>query len=212
MRFIRVLCFTTIAVTAVSAVIVASSASAGNIVCRLGSGTQGPCPTGYESYTGLISGLSFGDTFSSSFVTVKCHASLSGSLDIQGSSSSNARGAIQWYSLLGCSNNIGCSKTTVTASALSWAIEVLTAAVHIFKPLVSFSMECAFVGKVTCIYTANKVSPVLENHSAFKFDATLTANKLALTRELLSSGSCSETATWSSAQDLSPSGLSVFSI
>ena len=205
MKLIKMLGLAMVAAIAAMALVGASSASASGTVCKLGAGAQGSCPAGYEAYSGPITGLGLGqDTFTSSFVTVKCNGEMSGEIGATGTGSIKS---VNWSS---CTNNLGCSNTTAKASALPWAVLALAGTIHISNVLGSFSMECAFLGKVTCIYTAKTVSPTLENHSAAMPNAMITANKLALTRETGSSGSCSEVGTWSALYDLDPAGLSVF--
>jgi hypothetical protein len=213
MKFAKVLNLALVAVVAATMLIGSSSASAGAIACKLGAGTPGACPQGYESYVGPITGLSLGqDTFVSPFVTVKCTGAMAGEIDTQGSTVTNATGSIKSVTWSGCTNNIGCINTTAKASGLPWGIEVLTGSMHISNVLGSFSMECSFLGKVTCIYTANSALPTLDNHSATMFNAMITATKIPLTRENGGSPSCSGAGTWSALYDLDPAGLSVFTI
>jgi hypothetical protein len=213
MKLIKMLGLAMVAAIAAMALVGASSASAGAIVCKLGAGTQGSCPAGYESYVGPITGLGLGkDTFTSSFVTVKCSGEMKGEISKQGTTTTNATGSISSVTWTSCENNIGCSKTTATASNLPWGVEVLNGSMHISKVLGSFSMECAFLGKVTCIYAAETVLPTLENHTAAMPNAMITATKAPLLREAGSSGSCSETGTWSALYDIDPAGISIFTI
>jgi hypothetical protein len=212
MKLIKMLGLAMVAAIAAMAFVGASSASAGAITCVLAAGEPANlCPAGYKSYTGPITGLGLGqDTFTSSFVTVKCNGSMSGEISTQGSKTTNAKGTIKSVTWTSCTNNIGCSNTTAKASNLSWGVEALVGSMHISNVLGSFSMECAFLGKVTCIYSASTVLPTLENHSATMEHAMITASKLPLLREAGSSGSCSENGTWSALYDLDPLGLSIF--
>jgi hypothetical protein len=209
----KTLAITWVILNALVVLVGASSASAGAIVCKLGGGTQGWCPSGYESYIAPFTGLGLGkDTLSTSFVTIKCQGEIKGEFTSQGSFSNNARGQIKSVKWTNCLNNIGCANVTAVPGNLPWAVEVLSGSWHISNVLGSFSMECAFLGNVTCIYAASTVLPVFENHSAAMFHAMITANKLALSREAGSSGSCSSAGTWSALYDLDPEKLSVFTL
>jgi len=214
MRLTKMFGLAVVAAIAAMAFIGASSASAGAISCKLGTGAAGPCPAGYESFVAGITGLGLGeDTFTSGFVTVKCTGEMTGTITAQGSATTNAKGKIETVKWTNCKNNIGCATTAAAAENLNWAVEALMVGTELFldveNVLGSFTLtSCPIVGNVKCFYTSTKVTPKFENHSGAG-NSMITATNLALTREAGSSGSCSANGTWSALYDIDPAGVSI---
>ena len=213
MRLLKTLGLAMVAAVAAMAFIGAGSASAHpfGIVCHLGSPTSGECPSGELPFTGKVLGTSLeGDTFTSSFVTVKCAGHIHGEITHAGSATTHPLGFINQVLWTNCTNNIGCSTTTAAAETLPWHIlglaNGLEAELHISNVKGSFTLSgggfCAF-GAIKCIYSAPTVLPTFLSHTATA-PAEIHANKLALKRQAGSSGSCSETGTWSALYHLTP--------
>jgi hypothetical protein len=212
-RLIKTLGLAMVAAMAAMAFIGAGSASADpfGVICHLGSGVQGECPSGSLPFTGKVLGTSLGgDTLTSSFVTIKCEGHMHGEITKTGSSTTSPLGFINEVLWKNCTNNIGCSTTTAVAENVPWHIEALAkgleAELHVKNVKGSFTLSgggfCAF-GAIKCVYAASTVLPQFLSHTATS-PAVIHANKLALTKQAGSSGSCSETGTWSALYDLSP--------
>jgi hypothetical protein len=212
-RLVKTLGLAMVAALAAMAFIGAGSASADpfGVICHLGSPTAGECPSGSLPFTGEVLGTSSeGDTFTSSFVTVKCEGDMKGKITNAGSATTHPAGAIDQVSWKGCTNNIGCSTTTAVAEGLSWGILALAngleGLLHVSNVKGSFTLSgggfCAF-GAIKCVYAATTVLPTLLSHTA-NSPAQIHANKLPLTEQAGSSGACSETGTWSALYDVKP--------
>jgi hypothetical protein len=201
-----------VAAVAAMAFIGAGSASASpfGIICHLGT-TAGECPSGQLPFTGKVLGTSSeGDTFTSSFVTVKCEGHMHGEITSAGSSTTHPKGTINEVLWKNCTNNIGCSTTTAAAEGTPWSILALAngleGELHVSNVKGSFTLSgggfCAF-GAIKCIYFAETVLPTLLSHTATTA-AQIHANKLPLKKQAGSSGSCSETGSWSALYSLKP--------
>jgi hypothetical protein len=180
------------------------------VICHLGS-TAGECPSGELPFTGKVLGTGVeGDTLTSSFSIFKCEGHIHGEITNAGSSTTQPLGFINEVSWKNCANNIGCSTTTAVAESLPWHFSVLAngleGELHVKGVKRSYTLSgggfCVF-GAIKCIYGASTVLPTFLSHTA-THSALIHANKLPLQRQTGSSGSCSETATWSALYDLKP--------
>jgi hypothetical protein len=212
-RLIKTLGLAAVAALAAMAFIGAGSASAHpfGIVCHLNANTVAPCPSGSLPFTGKVLGTSLeGDTFTSSFVTVKCEGHIHGEITSAGSATTQPLGFINEVLWKNCTNNIGCSTTTAVAESTPWHVlvsaEGLEGKLHIKNVKGSFTLSgggfCAF-GAIKCIYAAGTVLPTLLSHTE-THPALIHANKLPLEKQAGSSSSCSTTGSWSALYDLTP--------
>ena len=103
-----------------------ASGSPNGVICYLGGSVSGECPSGSAPFTGKVLGTSLGgDTFSSSFVTVKCEGDMHGEVTNAGSATTRPLGSITQVLWSGCTNNIGCTTTTAVAEATPWGVSAL---------------------------------------------------------------------------------------
>jgi hypothetical protein len=188
-----------------------ASGSPSGVICYLGGSVSGECPGGSAPFTGKVLGTSLeGDTFTSSFVTIKCEGDMHGEITNAGSSTTRPQGSITDVLWKGCTNNIGCTSTTAVAEATPWGISALAIGLegilHVSNVKGSFTLSdggfCAF-GPIKCIYAASTVLPTFLSHTE-AVPALVHANKLPLTRQAGSSGACSDKGTWDALYDLEP--------
>jgi hypothetical protein len=184
---------------AMMAVVGASAASA-KVCSTTGTGESSGAGHGNKIYNGTaIKATATNATLTSGFIRVTCgHSEVAGSIT---NNASPATGSITSMTFSDCHSNLNtttnsCSASTTASAANPWPASVATGSSTNGTMTVSNitgSFTCSVFGSsVTCRYTAASASTAVTGGEP----ATVTASKVAMAREEVSSGSCSATAEW----------------
>lgn len=233
MRFIKMLGLAMLAVAATMAFVGAGTASASNgtILCHLGAGTQGHCPSGSLPYTGTILTLKGGSEtlgislFQSGTIHIECETEMHGTVNSAGGLGTKPHGEITSVKFENCKSPT-CKRTTpgVLASAhnLPWLVSAAasgnlgdgTMTVTGIKGDVGGLFTChtsvfGFPVSITCGYSTASASVSVHGHLGALGATKLLANAIALQRVHGSDSLCAEKSSWTYLPWVDPSDLSL---